>query len=113
VTQSFLQVQSLGSISADLFEKGRNAIRLDLANHTAVPASIIEGAKDGSGSDINYSNSETSPNELYNFGTKAFVQAIEARLSLDDVCAPGHSIRADLTGIMATPSLNTDPTSAD
>jgi len=113
VTQSFLQVNALGSVSADLFEKGRNAVRLDLANHAAVPASIIEGSKDSGGSDIQYSNGETTPNELYNFGTKNFVQAIEARLSLDDVSAPGHSIRADLTNLMAIVSQNINPTSAD
>lgn len=113
VTQSFLKVESLGTVSADLFEKGRNAIRLDIANHAAVPASIIEGAKDGGGTDINYSNESAARNELYDFGTKAFVQAIEARLSLDDVCEPGKSIRADLSNLMAVTSPNTDPTSAD
>ena len=56
VTQSFVEVKDHGVTSADLFEKGRNANRLDLANHSAVPASIIEGAKDGGGGDITYSN---------------------------------------------------------
>lgn len=113
LTQSFLEVKDLGTTSTDLFEKGRNAIRLDLANHAAVPASLIEGSKDGSGSDIEYSNDTTARNELWDFGTKTFVQAIEARLSLDDVCAPGLSIRADLTSLMATPTPNINPTSAD
>lgn len=113
MTQSFLTVESLGTADVNLFEKGRNAVRLDLANHTAVPASLIEGSKDGSGSDIEYSNGETTPNELYNFGTKNFVQAIEARLSLDDVCPPGDSIRADLSEFQATTSPSINPTSVD
>jgi len=113
VTQSFVEVKALGTISADLFEKGRNAVRLDIANHAAVPASIIEGAKDGSGSDINYSNDSTAPAELYTFGTARFVQAIEARLSLDDVCPPGQSIRADLGFQLAAQTPTTSPTSED
>jgi hypothetical protein len=113
VTQSFIEVKALGQTSADLFEKGRNAIRLDLANHSAVPASLIEGAKDGGGTDINYSNDGTKRNELYDFGTRKFVQAIEARLSLDDVSDPGLSIRADLSGLMAFPSPDSNPTSED
>lgn len=113
LTPSFIEVTALGTVSADLYEKGRNAIRLDLANHSAVPASIIEGSKDSGGADIEYSNGETTPNELYNFGTKNFVQAIESRLSLDDVCPPGDSIRADLANLMAIPSQTINPTSAD
>jgi hypothetical protein len=113
LTQSFLEVKALGQLSPDLFEKGRNAVRLDIANHAAVPASIIEGSKDSGGSDINYSSDASKRNELYDFGTKTFVQAIEARFSLDDVCAPGFSVRADLTNLMAIPSPNSNPTSAD
>lgn len=113
VTQSFVEVRALGVVSADLFEKGRNAVRLDLANHSAVPASIIEGSKDSGGSDIEYSNGETTPNELYAYGTKNFVQAIEARLSLDDVCAPGRSIRADLAGVADISTPRNNPTSED
>lgn len=113
VTQSFLEVKALGQTDAGLFEKGRNAIRLDLANHTAVPASLIEGSKDGGGADINYSNDATSRNELWDFGTSRFVRAIEARLSLDDVCAPGHSIRADASNLMSTPTPNMHQTSED
>lgn len=113
VTKSFIDVKALGQTSADLFEKGRNAIRLDLANQAWVPASIIEGAKDGGGTDINYSNEATSRNQLYDFGTDMFVSAIEARLSLDDVCPSGESIRGDATNLMAVPTPNMNPTSED
>jgi hypothetical protein len=113
VTQSFIDVQALGTVSVDLFEKGRNAVRLDLANHAGVPASIIEGSKDSGGTDVEYSNAGDARNELYDFGTKAYVMAIEARLSLDDVCPEGFSIRADLSNLMSTPSPDSNPTSAD
>lgn len=114
VTQSFVEVRALGTVSADLFEKGRNAVRLDLANHGAVPASIVEGSKD-SGTDVKYTGVKdgATRNELYDFGTKRFVQAIEARLSLDDVCLSGRSIRADLSTALAAPTPDTNPTSAD
>jgi len=113
VTPSFIKVNALGQNSADLFEKGRNAIRLDLANHAAVPASIIEGSKDGGGGDMSYSNDTSERNELFDFGTSRFVRAIEARLSLDDVVESGDSIRADLGNLMASPTPVMNQTSKD
>jgi hypothetical protein len=113
ITQSFLEVRALGNVSADLFEKGRNAVRLDLANHSAVPASVIEGSKDSGGSDIEYTGKGDKRNEMFDFGTRNFVQAFEARMSLDDVTEPGLSIRGDLSGFIAAPSPTTNPTSRD
>lgn len=107
VSDHNVEVKIHGQVATDLFESGRNAVRLDLANHAFVPASIIEGAKNGSAGEINYSNETGKRNELYDFGTSLFVNAIEARLSMDDVCPPGESIRADLTDFMSVPTPTT------
>ncbi|HTN57515.1 MAG TPA: hypothetical protein VL043_04555 [Protaetiibacter sp.] len=113
VTPHNVEVKLHGEVAVNLFESGRNAIRLDLANHAYVPASIIEGAKNGSAGEINYSNETGKRNELYDYGTALFVNAIEARLSMDDVCQPGHSIRADLTGTMTVPTPLMSPARED
>ncbi len=104
--------------SVDLFESGRNAVRLDIANHTATPASLLEGvSQGGSGtSSIKYTGvaNGATRNELWDFGlAKAFTTAFETRMSLDDICAPGKSIRADLTNMFAVPEPTTNPTSED
>ncbi len=36
-----------GETSVDLYESGRNGVRLDIANHTSSPASLIEGVRQG------------------------------------------------------------------
>lgn len=113
VTPHNVEVKLHGQVATDLFESGRNAVRLDLANHAMVPASIIEGAKNGSAGEINYSNETGKRNELYDFGTSLFVNAIEARLSLDDVCPAGQSIRADLTHLMQVPTPTIAPARED
>lgn len=112
VTDAFLEAKHHDA-PADLFESGRNAVRLDLANHALVPASIIEGAKNGSAGEINYSNDASKRNETYDYGTSLFVQAIEARLSMDDVCPTGQSIRGDLSGFMAVPTPAESPARED
>lgn len=113
VTPYDIDVKEHGQVSTDFFESGRNAVRLDIANHGYVPASIIEGAKNGSAGEINYSNDAGKRNELYDFGSALFVNAIAARLSLDDVCAPGDSIRPDLSWAQAVPTPTTSLVTED
>jgi hypothetical protein len=113
VTDNEIDVKIHGQVATDLFESGRNAIRLDLANHAYVPASIIEGAKNGSASEIEYNNASTERNGLLDFGTALFVNAIEARLSMDDVCAPGNSIRGDLANYTTVPTPAISPALED
>lgn len=107
-----------GEVAVDLYESGRNAVRLDIANHTSTPASLLEGVSQGGsgGSTIKYSGvaNGVSRNELWDLGSaKGFTLAFEARMSLDDICPPGFSIRADLTNMLALPEPNTNPTSED
>lgn len=104
--------------NVDLFESGRNAVRLDIANHTGTPASLLEGVSQGGsgGSDIKYTGvaNGLGRSELWDFGlAKGFTLAFEARMSLDDICAPGLSIRGDLTNMFALPEPNNNPTSQD
>jgi hypothetical protein len=107
-----------GTVQTDLYESGRNAVRLDIANHTGTPASLLEGVSQGGsgGSQINYTGvaNGITRNELWDLGNaKAFTLAFEARMSLDDICDPGLSIRGDLTSMFALPEPNTNPTSED
>jgi hypothetical protein len=107
-----------GQVQTDLYESGRNAVRLDIANHTGTPASLLEGVSQGGsgGSTIKYSGvgNGVTRNELWDLGSaKGFTLAFEARMSLDDICDPGLSIRGDLTNMFALPEPNTDPTSED
>lgn len=103
----------------DLFESGRNAVRLDIANHTSTPAGILEGVRQGGsggGTEIRYSGVQNGAgrHELWDYGlAKRFTLAFEARMSLDDIVPSGRSIRADLTTVVTIPSPVSNPTSED
>ncbi|WP_417561865.1 hypothetical protein [Microbacterium sp.] len=105
------------SIPADLFESGRNGSRLDLANHAGIPAGLIEASRQGGsgGTEMHYSGvaNGASRNELWDYGLAKYADAIEARLSLDDVCAPGLSVRVDTSNFLTVPQPATGPTSED
>lgn len=107
-----------GEAAADLYESGRNAVRLDIANHTASPASLIEGVRQGGsggGTEMRYQGvgeGGAARSDLWEFGlAKRFVNAFEARLSLDDVSPEGKSIRGDRSHVVAVPAPTTNPAS--
>jgi hypothetical protein len=110
----FVQANYSGAIPTDLFESGRNAVRLDIANHAGIPASLLEGSKHGGSSgEMSYSNETDRRNELWDFGLAKYADAAEARLSLDDVCAPGQSIRVDASRYLSVPTPTDPQTSED
>lgn len=112
-------VEMPGQTTVDLYENGRNAVRLDIANHTAMPAGLLEGLRQGGGggTEMKYtgvSNGGTARSELWDFGLPSrFVAAFEARMSMDDIVPSGLSVRADLTAEFASPNPNTNPTRED
>lgn len=113
VTPHNVEVKLHGTIAPDLFESGRNANRLDLANVALVPASFIEGSRASSAGQMTYSNEDGKRAELHDFGTALFLNAIAARLSLDDVSPSGRSIRADLSAWASTPTPATSTPTED
>lgn len=114
-----VKVSIPGVATTDLYETGRNGVRIDIANHTGLPASAIEGVRQGGGgggTEMRYTGvaNGAARSELWDFGlAKRMVLAFEGRMSLDDVCAPGLSIRGDLTAAQSIPAPTTNPTSED
>lgn len=114
VTPSYLEAKEKGGAQVDLFESATNSIRLDLANHASVPASIIEGAKSsGGGGDMTYTGKGDERSELYDLGSRQFADAIAARLSLDDVCPEGEYIAFDRADTFSVPTPITPPNLED
>jgi hypothetical protein len=108
-----------GEVPVDLYESGRNAVRLDIANHTGTPAGVIEGVRQGGsggGTEMRYTGvaNGAARNELWDFGkAKQMVLAFEARLSLDDVSPEGTAIRGDASSILDIPNpVSTSPSEA-
>lgn len=110
MTKSYTEVKEHAGESVDLFDSATNSVRLDIANHASVPASIIEGAKSsGGGGDMNYTGKGDERSELYDLGSRQFAEAISARLSLDDVCPEGEYIAFDKSEMFAVPTPTTPP----
>lgn len=81
-----------GDVNADLMIAGRNALRVDIANHLNLSASQIEGARHAS--TLKYETDESEQTALVD--RMAFwTEPIEHRLSMDDVTPPGTRIRFD------------------
>lgn len=81
-----------GNANADLMIAGRNALRVDVANHLNLAAEQVEGAKHAS--TLKYETDESQQIALVD--RMAFwTEPIEHRLSMDDVTAPGTRIRFD------------------
>lgn len=88
--------------------EGRNAVRLDIANLTGVPAALLDGSV--STASLTYSTQEGRRNEFVDYGLSIWMETIAGRLSLDDVVPSGQRITFDQTDFLTTlPS----PTGAD
>lgn len=117
VTEYPIEFPSAATGGVDLFESGRNAVRLDIANHTGTDAGLLEGVRQGGsggGTEIRYSGiaNGAARNEMWDFSlAKQFLLAVEARLSLDDVSPEGRAIRGDLASFLSIPAPTTNPAS--
>jgi hypothetical protein len=69
--------------------EARNASRLDAANFTNLPGSMLDG---NSGASNDYSNTLQAANEFIRLSVSLYTKAIEARLSQDDVTAEGVTV---------------------
>lgn len=113
MTPSYLDVKEHSGEAIDLFDSATNSVRLDIANHASVPASLIEGAKATGGGDMNYTGKGDERSELYDLGSRQFADAISARLSLDDICPQGEYIAFDTSEMFAVPTPTTPPVRED
>jgi hypothetical protein len=95
----------------DFLTSARNNSRLDVANALQLPASLLEGST--STASLTYSTSEGKRSELKDYGLSLWAGTFEHRLSLDDVSAPGTSIRFDFSDLTTTPDAGQGPARED
>jgi hypothetical protein len=69
--------------------EARAALRVDVANHLNMPASMLDGETGGSS---DYSNTLQKRNEFEDLSLALFTAPIAARLSMDDVTPPGELV---------------------
>lgn len=98
-TDRRVELRTHGDKSESHFEDGRNAVVLDIARLTGVPASVLDGSQ--SEASLTYSTSEGKRNDFIDYSLQYLIAPIEARLSLDDVSGTGSVIRFDKSGLVA------------
>lgn len=90
-------VETYGDAPTDLFVQGRNASRIDFANYTNLPASMLDGSP--STSSLTYSSREGNRVEYVDLSLAYWSAPIAARLAMDDVTARGTRVDFDIRWI--------------
>jgi hypothetical protein len=106
-----IRVETHASESTDLFENGRNALRLDVANHMNIPAALLEGSQ--AQASLTYSTQEGQRNELLDYTIPFWAGPIEEALSLDAVVPRGTRVRFDFSDLIAPAASPTGPNTED
>lgn len=78
-----------------MFIEGRNAIRLDIANHLNIPASLLDGST--ATASLTYVTTEGQKSSFHEQTLRYWTAPIEHRLSMDDIVPRGQRVRFDIT----------------
>lgn len=110
-TNAAIQAIVHGYDSSQLVVEGRNANDVNMARLVGLPATLIDA--NTAGSSLTYETSAGRNAQAVDYGFSAYMTAITARLSMDDVVPGGQHVAfdlADLTGLTQSP---TGPTLED
>jgi hypothetical protein len=80
---------------SQMFIEGRNAIRLDIANHLNIPASLLDGST--ATASLTYVTAEGQKSSFHEQSLRFWTAPIEHRLSMDDIVPRGQRVRFDIT----------------
>ena len=110
-TPMSMEVRVHGTASADLLIQGRNASAVDAARSIGIPAAMVDASNVNS--TLTYETLEGRGSEYMDHTLPLYLGPIEARLSLDDVTAPGTRVRADTSALIATTETPTGTPTED
>ncbi|QCQ16993.1 hypothetical protein [Microbacterium sp. RG1] len=96
-----LRLRTEGQVEPDLFDKGRNAARIDIANHLGLPVALLDGSP--ATASLTYSTQEGTRSQLID-DLEMWLAPIEARLSENDVTPEGKAIRFNRTNLTNVPN---------
>lgn len=88
-----MEVKDHGSLQADLYTEGRNAIRTDVGNFLNIPTSMMDGSL--AEASLTYQTTEGIRNRFQVESVPFWTMPIEAALSADKVVPRGQRVRFD------------------
>jgi len=110
-TPANIDLRVHGDTAVNLFVEGRNAIALDVARLTGIPAVMLDASQVSAS--LTYNTTEQGRNDFVDALTNMWAAPIEARLSMDDVCPRGTRVAFDLSNLLAIPQATTGPATED
>jgi len=93
-TNSVIESKYGPSMDAQLLIDGRNAAAVDMARLIGIAAAMVDATAPKAS--LNYETTQGRGLEHTEYGVEPYMQAIEARLSLDDVVPRGSRVRFDI-----------------
>lgn len=95
-----IEVKTFGEAKADLFNEGRNAARIDIANHMNLPVTYLDGST--ATSSLTYVTQEGDRNQVID-DLEFWIAPFEARLSQPDITGNARKVirlnRSNLTNV--------------
>lgn len=107
-TNKVLELREHGTHEAHLLIEGRNADAVDVSRLVSSPASMADATN--AGASLTYETTEGRNGEFIDYGVGLYMDAIAARLSMDDVVPRGQRTRFDTTELRG---LTPSPTGAN
>jgi hypothetical protein len=105
-----IELKPHGTATTDLLIEARNAVAVDIASHTGLPAQALNASL--STASLTYSTAETAEGEL-NRAAALYSNAVSGRLSMDDVVPRGQRCAFDITYLTTVPPAPFGPTTED
>jgi hypothetical protein len=106
-----MTVSELGSAAEHLLVEGRNAAAVNMARLASMPASLVDATN--ATASLTYETTAGRSAEFLDYGADLYLNAIAARLSMDDVVPSPDSVRFDTTESRSLTPSPTGPATED
>lgn len=97
--------------ASDLLIAGRNASALDVARIVSMPAAMLDAVQVGAS--LTYETTQGRNQEWIDYGLQLYVDAVQSRLSMDDVVPQGVRVAFDLSSLTTPAAPATGPATED
>lgn len=110
-TNKVLEVREHGTHESHLLIEGRNADAVDVSRLVSSPAAMADATN--AGASLTYETTEGRNGEFIDYGVGLYMDAIAARLSMDDVVPRGQRTAFDTTELRNLTPSTTGPDTQD
>lgn len=104
-TSKNVEAKGMGAHNAQLLVEGRNADAVDMARIGSVPAAMLDATS--AGASLTYETTEGRNRQFLDYGARLYMDAVAARLSMDDAVPRGRRTAFDVDQLT---TLTPDPT---